>query len=616
MDPLRDIEKYVPDSVVVKLDRRGRILDLNAKACSVLGAVRDTDIMSFLDAGDSGSLLAAMQSVLNDGGENSRFTARLKTKSASLKNLRGWLSAAQDEPHGAAILVALIDPDVSGTHETGFRALADMAIQGIFVHRGERPLYANQRMAEMLGYENRAELMLVDSILDHVHPDDLPEAKRRLNARLSGYRNPEDYEIRLLNKSGEVVWMYLRGNTVQWDGRPAIAGACLDITTLKRALRDQQQTEALFQRVFELSPEMVTLSGLENGRYHIANMMFIETFGPTADRVIGKTSAELNIWKSYEDRDKLIAQIRRDGAIHGFETTVLRHDNSEMPVSLSASLVDVRGSAELLMVGRDITETVRQQQELRKSKEVAELANRSKSEFLANMSHELRTPLNAIIGFSELMQREAMGPLGSKVYQEYCGDILGAGRHLLEIINDILDLSKLEAGHMDLEIRPVPLKDIMEQSLRLLTERARNSGLTLRLDLRDPELHVSADSRRLKQILINLLSNAVKFAPAGEVVLGAERRADGKHARIYVRDTGPGMNDDAIEIALSAFGQVDSGFARNHEGVGLGLPLASTLTKVQDGTLDIESRPGEGTTVYVSLPLAADMATQTKEEQG
>jgi len=606
-DPVDSLADVFPDALALRLDRQGRIISLNATASTCLGLAAGDDILTCIESADGGSLLSALQIMQTEDAETCRFSATFSTTGRDRMALRGWLSRGTASPDGQLTMVALAEP-ADGSDAEQFRKLADLAIQGIFVHRGERLLYANQRMAEILGYNNPVELMAIDSILDHVHPDDLPNVRRRLQARLHGYEQIDDYEIRVIHKTGETVWMYMRGSTVTWDGESAIAGACVDISVLKRALRNQQQTEALFRRVFELSPEMVTLSGLEDGRYHIANKMFVETFGPTEEKVIGKTSAELNLWKSYEDRDRLISQIKRDGSVQGYETVVLRHDGSELPVSLSASLVDIRGETELLMVGRDITDVVRQRRELSRSKEEAELANRAKSEFLANMSHELRTPLNAIIGFSELMKEETMGPLGSDVYRGYCGDILGAGRHLLDIINDILDLSKLEAGHMDLDLRPVSVRQTMEQSLRLLNERARQAQVDLRAVLPDPAMEVMADDRRLKQILINLLSNAVKFTRDGEIALGAERLSNGRLIRIEVRDTGPGMSEENIATALSPFGQVEAGISRNHDGAGLGLPLAKALTEMQNGEFFIDSAPGRGTTVGLTLPAVDDRA--------
>ena len=240
--------------------------------------------------------------------------------------------------------------------------------------------------------------------------------------------------------------------------------------------------------------------------------------------------------------------------------------------------------------------------ELIKSKETAESSNRAKSQFLANMSHELRTPLNAVIGFAEMMSAETFGPLGSPRYQEYADAIRGSGAHLLALINDILDLSRLDAGQSDLIDEELDVEEIAETVLTMVAGQAKAANIQVSHDI-EPDLPLlRADRRRVKQVLINLLANAVKFTPAGgKVSLRAALTRDGG-LKLAVADTGIGIAKEDIPKALERFGQVDSKLSRRYEGAGLGLPLAKQLMELHGGALVLESELNIGTTVSVTFP--------------
>jgi two-component system, cell cycle sensor histidine kinase PleC len=230
----------------------------------------------------------------------------------------------------------------------------------------------------------------------------------------------------------------------------------------------------------------------------------------------------------------------------------------------------------------------------------AEAANQMKSEFLANMSHELRTPLNAILGFSDVLERGYHGEMSAK-QQEYIHDIRASGEHLLRLINDILDMSKIETGKLELHEDNVPLSELIQSCLPLVRERARDSSVALHADVPAVLPVVRADERRLKQVVLNLLSNAVKFTPRGGEVRLSVRRHDGG-LDLVIADTGIGMTAAEIELALQPFRQVDNVFSRRYEGTGLGLPLAKELARLHGGELLIDSTSGVGTTVIMRLP--------------
>jgi signal transduction histidine kinase len=259
------------------------------------------------------------------------------------------------------------------------------------------------------------------------------------------------------------------------------------------------------------------------------------------------------------------------------------------------------GDEGYMAICSDLTAQKQHEDELVKAWEQAVIANRSKSEFLANVSHELRTPLNAIIGFSEGVERELFGPLGNERYVSYVRDIRNSGEHLLSLINDILDLSKIEAGRFQLRMEEVDCNEIAHSVARLIRPRTVEHGLTMKIDLPERPVILNADKRAVKQVLINLLSNAVKFTPeSGTVTLASRAWHDG--VEFIVSDTGIGIDEKDMQVALAPFGQIDSQFTRKYEGTGLGLPIVKGIVELHGGTLDIKSEPSQGTSVIVRFP--------------
>jgi signal transduction histidine kinase/HAMP domain-containing protein len=249
----------------------------------------------------------------------------------------------------------------------------------------------------------------------------------------------------------------------------------------------------------------------------------------------------------------------------------------------------------------DFTAIKEREESLRRAKHEAEAANASKSRFLANMSHELRTPLNAIIGFSEIISGQFFGDLGNARYLDYSHDILRSGRHLLAVINDVLDLSKSEAGKMVLAVRDVDMGEVLNDCIAMVREQCSEAGLNFTTIGLDKPLPMSGDAAKLRQIFLNLLSNAIKFTEKGGAV-SLEAEVTGGRIAVTVADTGIGMDPEDVEIAFQPFGQVDNRLERRYEGTGLGLPLTRSLVELHQGTITIDSARGRGTRVTVSLP--------------
>jgi len=331
--------------------------------------------------------------------------------------------------------------------------------------------------------------------------------------------------------------------------------------------------------------------------------------GCTRDELIGAPFK--NHFTDPDRAEKSTKQVLREKKVTNYELTVRARDGKETVVSFNATTFYDRDRKlqGVFAAARDITERKRLDQvlheknlELESARSVAEKTNLAKSDFLANMSHELRTPLNSVIGFSEVLQDQLFGPINDK-QQEYVNNILTSGRHLLSLINDILDLSKVESGKMELELSTFLLRESLNASMRMLKEKALVNRINLKLDL-SPEADVCivADPRKLKQILFNLLSNALKFTPEGGTVeVSAVKYGDS--IEIVVADTGTGIREEDISKLFQAFTQLESVYTKEYEGTGLGLALTRQLVELHGGRIWVESEFGAGSRFCFSIPL-------------
>jgi two-component system, cell cycle sensor histidine kinase PleC len=366
----------------------------------------------------------------------------------------------------------------------------------------------------------------------------------------------------------------------------------------KDAIRESHE---LLLRVIDAVPVMVSATD-RDGRFVFVNECYATRTGKKAASIIGRTPVELRDdlqARAVMERDRrIVARIDPPGM---FEETLIAPDGERHVLLTSKALLHDHASTLVVTASHDITDRKNAELGLLAAKEEAELASRSKTEFLANMSHELRTPLNAIIGFSQVMADEMMGPIGSLRYAEYARDICTSAQHLLGIISDILDVSKLEAGKAELDEERAEIGSVVADVLQLVRERARALEIEMDVDIPADLPFVQIDVLKLKQVLLNLVTNAIKFSHAESHVMLKARR-DGDTILLTVTDHGIGMDSAEIETAVSRFGQVASAWSRKHPGTGLGLPLAIGLVQLHGGTLTIDSRKGIGTTVTVRLP--------------
>ena len=367
------------------------------------------------------------------------------------------------------------------------------------------------------------------------------------------------------------------------------------------ALRESHE---LLLRVIDSVPLAVVATD-RDGRYVFVNDWYAHGVGKKAASIIGLTPPAVRddaASRATMERDRrIIAGVETPGT---FEETVSGAGAAERVLLTSKALLRDQAGRPLLVVtaSLDITERKEAELALVAAKEEAELGSRSKSEFLANMSHELRTPLNAIIGFSQVMADEVMGPLGSPRYIGYARDICSSAQHLLGIISDILDVSKLEAGKVELDEEEAEIPLLVRDVLQLVGERARTIDIAIDTEIPADLPMFRLDRLKLKQVLLNLITNALKFStPGGRVTLSA-RFDERAGLELAVSDRGIGMDKFEVETAITRFGQVASTWSRNHAGTGLGLPLAIGLVELHGGNLTIQSEKGAGTVVRVTIP--------------
>jgi len=298
--------------------------------------------------------------------------------------------------------------------------------------------------------------------------------------------------------------------------------------------------------------------------------------------------------------------------VGGRELTGRRADGSRFPMELSISRTEGNGAGLIVGIMRDITERKEFEDALRKSRdtlerrvrertEELEKANEAKSKFLAVMSHELRTPLNAILGFAEMIEGQALGPVGNPAYVQYGADIQTSGHHLLRLINDLLDLSKIEAGRLELTFEPLDVAEAVTEAVRTIGALAADKNIAVGVELAPALPPLDADQRALDQMLLNLLSNSVKFTPGGGQVTVRAEDADGR-LRLSVADTGIGIRPEDVDKVLTPFGQVTDPMTEGVKGTGLGLAIVKSLVELHGGSLNVDSTPGRGTTMTLEFP--------------
>jgi len=505
--------------------------------------------------------------------------------------------AAADERDGKP------DLDYISTTDSELRHFLNLTSDLLGVYRRDMSFVrVNPAFNRVTGYTD-AELKKFPFI-DLIHPEERDHILQLMQKVIHAPEGEEvriDFECRIRCKDGTFRW----GEWVHKVTGPFIYMVGRDVTDIKLhevelQRREQQLSEAqkigrmghwfleVDGNTMEWSDQIYAIFGVEKG-----------AFIPTVDNV----SALLM------KRD--VGRIARS-----FQRAMIRKKDYELEFSIRRPTGGVRyvrvegrckiapktGAVEALFgIMQDITERTLHEKALREAKEAAESAYASKTRFLANMSHELRTPLNAIIGFSEMIQRQLLGPVGNARYLEYIGGIRQSGEHLLDLINDILDMSKIEVGKYELYVEELNVGKIIRLAIHMVEGRAHESEVRIVSDDIPDDIQIMADRRAIMQVLLNLMSNAIKFTdPGGTVDIRCYRELGG--VAITVSDTGVGIPKDKLDLVTLPFEQVGAEYTRNHDGTGLGLAITKDLIELHGGTLDIDSEVGVGTIVTVLLP--------------
>jgi PAS domain S-box-containing protein len=496
---------------------------------------------------------------------------------------------------------------VPSESEERYRRLVQLMPDAVRVSCNGRVVYVNEAAARLFGAEN-ADQLIGRKTDDFVLPEDLDEidARRRMVCSWDGPLPME--EQRRVRLDGTIVPVEISSIQINWQGKPAALTVMRDISGRIQARSALEESERRLAAVAENIPGATYQCVLEsNGRFKFPYVSHgvRELFGLEPQEIMAKGSALLRV--IHRDDRKVLRQTLKSSAknLTPVEIEMRVTSNAERPIWVR-TLAQPRRRPDGVMVWEgmflDVTERRLASEALQEAKESAESANRAKTDFLAVMSHELRTPLNAIMGFSEIIEKELFGPVEVDRYREYAADIHTSGTHLLGLINDVLDLSKIEAGKFELEENDVDIGQIIESSVRALERRTEKGQIRVSVKVPNKLPHLLADERKVKQIMQNLLSNASKFTPDGGSIMVSATASAQKGMHIRIADTGIGIRKRDIDKVLSPFGQIENAMNRQFSGTGLGLPLAKSLVEQHGGRLELESRFGRGTTITVAFP--------------
>ena len=498
---------------------------------------------------------------------------------------------------GALLAASYFNRPSASDPELFARNMIDTSPKPIMIKRASGEYeYVNLSFENAFGVSSAG---VIGRKAEEIWDDNLSMAAMEADRQVIRTGQPNAHKVIFTLPGGEPQdWLINKFPVPMPDGSTAIATVYTEFSEQIALERRLAESEARIQTLLDNSPTPLYFKDRDL-RFVMTNRRYLEVYGVTLEQVLGRTSEEI-FGSGRGD-----AFIAHDREVMEQRKLITHEENIGDATFLTSKFPIIDRGGELIGVGgieTNITDRVEVERAYRQARDEAEASNRSKSAFLANMSHELRTPLNSIIGFSDSLLAGTLGKIENPTHREYLSIIRDGGEHLLQLINDILDLSRIEAGKLQLEEGAVDLRTVFSDSIRLTAERAGNAGIYI--DNRIPEKlpEVFADERQLRQVLINLLSNAIKFTEAGGRISAFAGPADDGGIEIRIEDTGVGIDEENLKLVQQPFVQVADAMTRRHKGSGLGLAIVKSIIDMHGGTFTLESALGKGTTAIITLP--------------
>ena len=587
------------------IDNDAVSIDVNPAMCTILGRARDEilgrDIYAFVD--EENAAIFRRQIQRRQQGEVGPYEIALSRPDGTLIPCLNNATPIFDG-HSKKVGSIGLWTDLSDLKQSQqlYRDLIDGSVQGILVHRNFKPLFANHRYAELFGFDSPEEILELNSIEPLIQAHEVVRTRQMNADRLEGREVPTSYEYEGRKRDGESIWLNNIGRRIIWQGEAAVQSTVVDVTARVASTRSLRDLYA----AIEAMREPVAVFDHDD-RFIFFNDAFKEQSR--------RADSQPTLGEKFEIYIRKLAHAGALPEIRGREEQWLaermsRHRNPVGPFEITSAYGEhlminehrlPSGGCVLLIT--NVTTLKNQQMDIAAARDQAERASRAKSDFLASMSHELRTPMNSILGFSQLLADDPDDPISER-HQRYVDQVLKNGQHLLELINQVLDLARIESGQSNISLEAVNLSAVISECLDLARPLVGQSRIELDFLPATEELPPArADKSVLRQVLLNLISNAIKYnRDDGKVTASVERAAESK-VRITVADTGPGIPSEKHAQLFEPFNRLGLEGSKT-EGAGIGLTISKQLVEQMEGRIGFESEVGHGSRFWIELPVA------------